>query len=113
VPDARALMSWFDVLAVGSRSESFGHVAAEALAPGTPVVAMRCGGIEEFVVPGRNGDLVPAGDVEALGTALQRLLPRAAEMEGAAREDAARFAPERVADDVAAAVHDAIARRPA
>jgi glycosyltransferase involved in cell wall biosynthesis len=113
VADARALMPWFDVLAVASRSESFGLVAAEALASGTPVVAMRCGGIEEFVVPGRNGDLVPSGDVEGLGAALRRVIPRAAEMESPAREDAARFAPERVADGVAAALRDAIARRPA
>lgn len=113
VPDARALMPWLDVLAVASRAESFGLVAAEALAAGTPVVAMRCGGLEEFVVPGRNGELVPAGDVEGLAAALRRTIPRAAEMESAARKDASAFAPERVADDVAAALHDAIARRPA
>ncbi|HEX6714606.1 MAG TPA: glycosyltransferase family 4 protein, partial [Thermoleophilaceae bacterium] len=75
VDDARALMRWFDVLAVPSHREAFGTVAAEALAAGTPVVATRGGGIEEYVVPGRNGELVMPGDVEGLAAAIRDLLP--------------------------------------
>jgi glycosyltransferase involved in cell wall biosynthesis len=111
VDDARGLMEWFDVLAVPSHQEAFGTVAAEALAAGTPVVASRGGGMEEYVVPGRNGDLVMPGDVEALGAALRRLLPQAASMAAAAREDAARFRTGVVAANVADALRDAIARR--
>src|SRR5204863_5330013 len=70
VDDARGVMPWFDVLVVPSYSEAFGTVAAEALAAGTPVVATRGGGIEEYVVPGRNGDLVMAGDIDALAAAI-------------------------------------------
>jgi glycosyltransferase involved in cell wall biosynthesis len=111
VDDARALMPWFDVLAVPSRVEAFGTVAAEALASGTPVVATRGGGIEEYVVPGRTGELVMPGDVDALAGAIRRVLPRAASMADAAREGAARFRSEVVAADVADALREALARR--
>jgi glycosyltransferase involved in cell wall biosynthesis len=111
VDDARPLMHWFDLLALPSHREAFGTVAAEALAAGTPVVATRSGGVEEYVVPGRNGELVMPGDVDALADAIQRMLPRAAGMAGAAREDAARFRTEVVAANVAEALRDALARR--
>jgi glycosyltransferase involved in cell wall biosynthesis len=111
VDDARPLMPWLDVLAVPSHREAFGTVAAEALAAGTPVVATRGGGIEEYVVPGRNGDLVPPGDPDALAAAIRALLPKAASMADAARADAARFDAGRVTESIAAALHEAIARR--
>jgi glycosyltransferase involved in cell wall biosynthesis len=111
VDDARALMSWFDVLAVPSHTEAFGTVAAEALAAGTPVVATRGGGIEEYVVPGRNGELVMPGDTEALADAIRRVLPNAPSMAEAARADTARFRTDVVAANVAEALHEALARR--
>ncbi len=51
-------------------SESFGMVLAEALAAGSPVVGSNVGGIPELVVDGKNGYLVPPGDVDALEQAL-------------------------------------------
>jgi glycosyltransferase involved in cell wall biosynthesis len=111
VDDARRLMPWFDVLAVPSHREAFGTVAAEALAAGTPVVATRGGGIEEYVTPGRNGDLVMPGDTSALANALRNLLARAESMTEAARESVQRFATDHVASDVAGVLRDAIARR--
>jgi glycosyltransferase involved in cell wall biosynthesis len=111
VADARALMSWFDVLALPSHREAFGMVAVEALAAGTPVVAARGGGTEEFVVPGRNGDLVAPGDVDALAEAIRRVLPRAPSMADAAREGAERFRTQAVAANVARALREALARR--
>jgi glycosyltransferase involved in cell wall biosynthesis len=110
VNDARGLMPWFDVLALPSRREAFGTVAAEALAAGTPVVATRSGGVEEYLVPGRNGELVMPGDVEALASAIQSVLPQAASMADAAREDAARFSTDVVAANVAAALREALER---
>ena len=111
VRDAQALMPWFDVLALPSHREAFGTVAAEALAAGTPVVATRSGGVEEYVVPGRNGALVMPGDVDALAEALRTVLPQAASMAEAAREDARRFGSERVGASVAQALSDALAIR--
>ena len=108
VPDANRLMAWFDVLAVPSLVEPFGTVAAEALAAGTPVVATRSGGMAEYVVDGRNGALVEPGDPPALAAALDRVLEDTAALGANGRQDAARFASDRVAADVAAALQEAL-----
>lgn len=50
--------------------ESFGLVAIEAFACGTPVIATRHGGLRELVVEGQTGLLVPPNDDEALALAI-------------------------------------------
>ena len=47
-----------DVMAVPSHHESFGLVALEALACGTPVVSTRVGGMDRIIQEGKNGFLV-------------------------------------------------------
>ena len=50
--------------------ESFGLVAIEAFASGTPVIATRHGGLRELIIHGQNGLLVPPNDVSALVSAI-------------------------------------------
>lgn len=64
-----ARMQGADLLVLPSAYETAGVVLMEALASGLPVVATRVGGIPE-IVDDSCGLLVPAGDVEALGEAL-------------------------------------------
>ena len=51
-PAIAALMRSAGALVISSDVETFGIVAVEALASGCPVVATRCGGPEEIVLPG-------------------------------------------------------------
>lgn len=67
------LMRESSVVVLPSRAETFGAVLVEALASGTPVVATRSGGPEDFVTD-EVGRLVPVGDPDALGEALTDVL---------------------------------------
>jgi D-inositol-3-phosphate glycosyltransferase len=62
------------VVVVPSHYESFGLVALEAMACGTPVVASETGGLAFLVRDGETGFHVPAADAEALADRLLRLL---------------------------------------
>jgi D-inositol-3-phosphate glycosyltransferase len=80
-----------DLVMVPSHSESYGLVALEAQACGTPVIAARVGGLVHTVGDGTTGLLVDRHDPEAYAAAVAALLDsprRLAAMEAAA----ARFA---------------------
>jgi len=62
------------VVVVPSHYESFGMVALEAMACGTPVIASDVGGLSVNIAEGFNGYLVPAGDAEALADKLTLLM---------------------------------------
>lgn len=82
-----------DVLALPSEWEAFGIVLAEAMACGTPCVGTAVGGAPDVIIDGETGLLVPYGDVDALATALGRVLgdeALAARMGAAGRERAMR-----------------------
>ena len=59
---------------VPSYTESFGLVAVESQACGTPVVAARVGGLRTAVADGRSGVLVDGHDPAAYADAVQRIL---------------------------------------
>ena len=76
-----------------SHYESFGMVALEAMACGTPVVASRVGGLRTTVRDGVTGYLVPEGDPAALADRLRILLEDRDTRERLGRE-AVRWAAE-------------------
>jgi D-inositol-3-phosphate glycosyltransferase len=63
-----------ELVVMPSHYESFGMVALEAMACGTPVVASRVGGLAFSIQDGQTGFLVPEGDAEALATRIRLLL---------------------------------------
>jgi D-inositol-3-phosphate glycosyltransferase len=63
-----------DVFVLPSHYESFGMVALEAMACGTPVVASQVGGLASTVVHERTGLLAPVGDWPAFARAISRVL---------------------------------------
>ena len=62
-----------DIFALPSTTEGLPMSLLEAMAAGLPVVASEAGGIPEVVTDGREGFLVPPGDVQAIGSRLHRL----------------------------------------
>ena len=76
VPSAD-LAQWYraaDLVVVPSYSESFGLVALEAQACGTPVVATAVGGLRTAVADGISGVLVDGHDPKAWSSVISRLL---------------------------------------
>ena len=71
------LPDWYrasDLVCVPSYSESFGLVALEAQACGTPVVATAIGGLRTAVSDGISGSLVDGHDPKAWSAVISRLL---------------------------------------
>ena len=93
------LMRGADATLLSSDWESFGLVVAESLAVGTPVLAASAGGVGEVLEDGRNGLLVPAGDVDGLAAAIGRFFADGElreRLRAAAAESVRRLAPEEI-----------------
>ncbi|MDQ3692036.1 MAG: glycosyltransferase [Chloroflexota bacterium] len=98
-----AIYSAADVVAVPSNYESFGLVAVEAMACGTPVVATRAGGLAFTVEDGVSGLLVAPRAPAELAEALTSLItdePLRRSLAAGARPTAERFAWPAVASSV-------------
>ncbi|MEU5789413.1 D-inositol-3-phosphate glycosyltransferase [Micromonospora purpureochromogenes] len=110
--DLPALYRAADLVAVPSYNESFGLVALEAQACGTPVVAAAVGGLVTAVRNGVSGVLVDGHDPADWAATLARLLPdralRADLAAGAARH-ARNFSWQRTVSGLLAVYGEAIA----
>ena len=100
--DVEAVYRDSRVFVLTSRSEGLSVAATEAMACGLPAVVTDVGDMRDLVREGRNGHLVPVGDVAALEARVAGLLDdlgRYAAAARAAREDAvAHAAVDRVSD---------------
>jgi glycosyltransferase involved in cell wall biosynthesis len=72
--DVPELLSSCDIVALPSRREGLPMAILEAMAAGKPVVATAVGSVPSVVQDGHTGLLVRPNDVEALATALERLI---------------------------------------
>ena len=70
VPD---VMRGLDCFVLPSLAEGISNTILECMASGLPVLATDVGGNAELMVAGTTGDIVPAGDVEALAAGLIRM----------------------------------------
>jgi len=92
-----------EVLVMPSHYESFGMVALEAMACGTPVVASQVGGLAFLVQDGVTGFHVPDQDEEALCDRLTRLLGNSSlrsQMGQAAADYARKYSWHQIASQV-------------
>jgi D-inositol-3-phosphate glycosyltransferase len=111
--DLARLFQAVDLVAVPSYSESFGLVALEAQACGTPVVAAAVGGLPVAVSDGVSGTLVSGHDLDPWAHAIDELLlrgsgPRAWAMRRSAVEHAAMFSWDNTVDALLASYRRAI-----
>lgn len=116
VPDARRHLAESSFLVLTSRSEGFPLVLVEAMAAGCIPIAYDIRyGPADLIRDGRNGLLVPSGDVDGLAAAidaLQRMPPRkVAAMRRAAERSARAFDERRVVATWARELSWARARR--
>ena len=95
-----------DVCLVPSYYESFGLVAVEAMACGTPVIASMVGGLKTTVVDGHNGYLIPWRCPEAFTERIEMLInnrPLRDSLGNQAKESIERLVWDRVAEQVLSA----------
>ncbi|MDP8923842.1 MAG: glycosyltransferase [Chloroflexota bacterium] len=104
-----------DVTVMPSTYESFGLVAVESMACGTPVVASRVGGLATILRDGENGMLVPWRDPRLFADKIGAILADPAladELSRGALATAARYGWSAVAERTLA-IYDCVTRRPA
>ncbi len=100
---AREIYSRSLVWILASMSEGFPAPVVEAMACGSAVVATDCGGTSDMIVDGKNGFLVPVGDVKEIVKRVELLLDDTrlrSEMRSKAQETVIQFSWEKCVGEV-------------
>ncbi len=114
--DQDTLVNYYNaasMVVVPSHYESFGMVALESMACGTPVIASDVGGLSLNVADGFNGYLVPKGDVDELAYKMELMLEHdqlRAQLGTQACQWAQRFSWQTIADETLAVYARALGR---
>jgi D-inositol-3-phosphate glycosyltransferase len=115
--DQDTLVNYYNaasVVVAPSYYESFGMVALEAMACGTPVIASDVGGLSLNVADGFNGYLVPKGDEDELAYKMELMLEHdqlRAQLGTQACQWAQRFSWQTIADETLAVYDTALGAR--
>lgn len=67
------ILKEIDIFLLGSKKESFGVSAVEAMACGLPIIATDADGFREVIEDGVTGCLIPVGDVNAMADRMMEL----------------------------------------
>jgi len=108
--DLPELFARADVFVLPSRHDGWGVVVNQAIGAGLPILASRgVGAALDLVEEGKNGHLLPVGDVAALATAMAKLANSRKTINDygvASRERASRITPEAGAEVLAKILHE-------
>jgi glycosyltransferase involved in cell wall biosynthesis len=102
-----------DILVNPSETEAFGNVNLEAMASGLAIVSSDVESAQALLRSGKNGMLVPPGDVQAFADAVERLIAspqERARLGRAALEESRRYSWSDVLAQVVQAYHKALPR---
>lgn len=102
--DVPPLLHIFSCVILPSRWEAFPLVVLEAFASGVPVIATDNLGTREIIENGRNGWLVPIGDIDALSSAILHILANPHQVEMICRTAAKQIDNEYTLDKMISAL---------
>jgi 1,2-diacylglycerol 3-alpha-glucosyltransferase len=108
--DLPAIYQAADLFLMASTTETFGLVIIEAMAAGLPVIAVEARGSKDIVIPGLNG-ILTAEEPQIFAAAIQSLLNnenQRSAMSQAAKQSAARYSVENIADELVTLYEEAI-----
>lgn len=101
-----------DICVVPSYYESFGMVALESLACGTPVVATDVGDLRNIIIPGETGYVVPDNSPQRIADKIAELLDRKDLDRRLISESVINYSWDKIAEKIANELRTVLSKRP-